>query len=91
MVEQADALLNKDNSKLLSSFEHRAVVLAAARCGHVLDAGSGGAEDIVNEWELQLYWLAFFSKHAERKRGTYESVRRDGNFSKLLQPCLALL
>lgn len=53
MVEQADALLDKDNSQLLSGLEDGTVVLATAGGGNVLDAGAGGAEDVVNEGELE--------------------------------------
>lgn len=52
MVEQTDALLDKDHTQLLGGLEDGAVVLATSRGGDVLDAGAGSAEDVVDEGEL---------------------------------------
>lgn len=52
MVEQASALLNEHNAKLLRSLEDGTVVLATAGGGDVLDTGAGSTEDVVNEGEL---------------------------------------
>lgn len=53
MVEQANVLLHKGDAKLLGSLENCSVVLAAAGGGDVLDARSGGTENVVDEGELQ--------------------------------------
>jgi hypothetical protein len=54
VVEQTDTLLNEGDTQLLSSFENGGVILAAGGGGNVLDAGSGSAEDVVDEGELGL-------------------------------------
>lgn len=71
MVEQTVALLDKDNAELLGGLEHGAVVLAPARGGNVLDAGPGGAEDVVDEGELAgqlIYFKTEGRKGMEKKQ-----------------------
>lgn len=53
MVEQTDPLLDKDHAQLLSSLKDGAVVLAAGGGSNVLHTGAGGAENVVNEGELE--------------------------------------
>lgn len=53
VVEEADVLLNKRDTKLLGSVVNRAVILATAGGGNVLDARLGRAEDVVDKGELQ--------------------------------------
>jgi len=82
VVEQAHALLDKDDAELLGRLEDGAVVLAAAGGGDVLCAGAGGAEDVVGEGELlRVYMvssyflisffltLSFFFKGIGKRRG----------------------
>ena len=53
VVEETDALLHEGDAQLLGRLEDGRVVLAAAGSGDVLDAGAGGAEDVVDEGELR--------------------------------------
>ena len=52
MMEQPNTLLNKRKAQLLRRIENSRVVLTAAGRGDVSGAGTGGAEDVVYEWEL---------------------------------------
>lgn len=53
VVEETDVLLHKGNAQLLGRVEDGAVVLAATGGGKVLGAGASGAEDVVDEGELE--------------------------------------
>lgn len=53
MVEQTDTLLDEGDTQLLGGLEDGGVVLAAGGGGNVLDTGAGGAEDVVDEGELE--------------------------------------
>ncbi len=51
-MEEAGVLLHKGDAQLLSGAENRAIVLATAGGSNVLDAGAGGAIDVIGEGEL---------------------------------------
>jgi len=57
-VEQTSTLLDERDTKFLGGLEDGAIVLRTAGCGDVLDAGAGGAEDVVDEGELFRQMLA---------------------------------
>lgn len=52
VVEQTNVLLDESDAEFLGRAEDGLVVLAAGGSGDVLDARAGGAEDVVDEWEL---------------------------------------
>ncbi len=52
VVEETNILLDKGDTQSLGRLENGTVVLAAAGGGNVLDTGAGGAEDVVDEGEL---------------------------------------
>jgi hypothetical protein len=54
VVEQTDTLLDEGDTQLLGGLEDGGVVLAAGGGGNVLDTGAGGAEDVVDEGELEV-------------------------------------
>lgn len=58
MVEETNVLLDKGDAQALGGLDNGAVVLAAAGGGNVLDAGAGGAEDVVDKGELGCKTLA---------------------------------
>lgn len=55
MVEEADALLDKGNAKLLSGLHNGIIVLGASWCSDVLDTRAVGTEHVVDEWELFVF------------------------------------
>lgn len=52
MVEQSSTLLDESDAEFLGRLEDGAVVLTTTGSRNVFDTRAGGAEDIVNEWEL---------------------------------------
>ena len=54
MVEKANVLLDECNTELLGRALDGIVVLATGRCSDVFDTRTSGAEDVVDEWELQM-------------------------------------
>lgn len=67
-MEQTDTLLDKDHTQLLSGLKDRAVVLATSGGSNILDARSGGTEDVVNEGELtESVSLAWSGKKANKE------------------------
>jgi hypothetical protein len=53
VVEQTDTLLDKGDTQLLGGLENGRVVLATGGGGNVLDTGTGSAEHVVDEGELE--------------------------------------
>lgn len=69
VVEQTRALLDKRDTQLLGRLKDRAVVLATAGSGNVLDTGASSTEDVVDEGELTMISII----HKPRRNGDGDS------------------